>query len=86
MAKGGGCVIEVRVPKFGMSTVEVDIMAVFVTAGNHVNAGDPLVEIESEKATMVIESEHAGVVREVLVAEDDISNVGDVICRLDLDA
>lgn len=77
--------IEVRVPKFGMSTVEVDIMAVLVRAGDHVNVGDPLVEIESEKATMVVQSEHAGVVCEVLVAQDDISNVGDVICRLDPD-
>ena len=75
--------IEVNIPKMGMSTVEVDILAVLVEAGARVAPGDPLVEVESEKATFVIESEWAGVVVEIRVAAGDEREVGDVVLTID---
>ncbi len=76
--------IDVHIPKAGMSTVEVDVIAVRVAAGDTVEAGTVLIEVESEKATFEVEAGHAGTVREVLVEEGDEAKVGDVIARIEL--
>jgi pyruvate/2-oxoglutarate dehydrogenase complex dihydrolipoamide acyltransferase (E2) component len=78
--------IDVHIPKFGMSTVEVDVTEVLVTPGDRVQVGTPLITIETEKAQAVIESEHVGTVVEVLVKVDEVYEVGDVFCRVELDA
>lgn len=78
--------IDVHIPKFGMSTVEVDVTAVLVKPGDHVNVGHGLIEIESEKAMTIVEADVAGTVREVLVGVDDVARVGDVFCRIEPDA
>jgi pyruvate/2-oxoglutarate dehydrogenase complex dihydrolipoamide acyltransferase (E2) component len=77
---------EVRIPKMGMSTVEVDVLRVLVRPGQHVAQGDILVEVESEKANYEIEAEVGGTVTEVLVDEGDVKEVGDVIARIEEDA
>lgn len=73
---------EVRVPKLGMSTVEVDVVEWLVREGQEIQVGDPLVRLESEKATVVLESEYAGVLAEVLVRENETTTVGSVLCRI----
>ena len=75
--------IDVHIPKMGMSTVEVDVVAVHVTVGDTVEPSTILIEVESEKANFEVEAGHAGTVREVLVAEGDEAIVGDVIVRLE---
>jgi len=52
--------VEVRVPKLGMDTTEALVGAWLVQEGELVNAGTPLLELESEKVNFVVESEHAG--------------------------
>ena len=76
-------VIDVHIPKMGMSTVEVDVVAVHVGVGDTVEPSTILIEVESEKANFEVEAGHAGTVREVLVAEGDEATVGDVIVRLE---
>jgi len=76
-------VIDVHIPKAGMSTVEVDVVAVHVAVGDAVEAETVLIEVESEKATFDVEAGRAGTVRELLVAEGDEANVGDVIARIE---
>jgi len=76
-------VIDVHIPKMGMSTVEVDVVAVHVSVGDTVEPSTILIEVESEKANFEIEAGNAGTVREVLVAEGDEAMVGDVIVRLE---
>ncbi len=75
--------IDVHIPKMGMSTVEVDVVAVHVSVGDTVEPSTILIEVESEKANFEVEAGHAGTVREVLVAEGDEAMVGDVIVRLE---
>jgi len=70
----------------GMSTVEVDIITVHVKPGDRIAVGQPLVEVESEKATFVIDAEVAGVVADVLVGEGDIREVGDIVLVVDEDS
>ena len=76
-------VIDVHIPKMGMSTIEVDVVAVHVSVGDAVEPSTILIEVESEKANFEVEAGHAGTVREVLVAEGDEAAVGDVIVRLE---
>lgn len=75
--------IEVQIPKAGMSTVEVEVIAVLVEVGQAVSGGDGLVEVEGDKAAFTIEAEVDGVVTEILVSEGDERQVGDVVVRLD---
>jgi len=73
---------ELTVPKMGMDTTEVEILKWIVKVGDNVKRGDPIVEIEFEKATTEIESDVSGVIEEILFKEGDIVNVGSVICRI----
>ena len=75
--------IDVHVPKMGMTTVEVDVVAVHVKPGDVVKPGDDLVDVEGDKATFTIEAEVAGTVAEVLVAVGDEREVGDVVVRIE---
>lgn len=74
--------IEVRIPKMGASTVDVDLTKWHVAVGASVVPGQVLAEVESEKTNIEIEAEASGVVEEILVEEGAISEVGTVICRI----
>ncbi|MCL6443100.1 MAG: hypothetical protein K6T83_06545 [Alicyclobacillus sp.] len=77
--------IEIVIPKMGMSTVEVDILEWFVQAGDHIVPGEPLVEVESEKSTFIIQAEVAGKIHEICLQAGDSARVGDVVCRVQPD-
>ena len=74
---------DVHIPKMGMSTVEVDVLAVHVAEGDAVEAGDVLFEIEGDKTTFEVEAPVAGVVGEVLVREGAVQCVGDLAVRIE---
>ena len=73
---------EIRIPKSGMSTVEVDITELFVEVGQSVAIGDSNADIDTEKVTMTLEADVAGTVTQILVAAGDSREVGDVVCVL----
>ncbi len=75
--------IDMKIPKMGMSTVEVDVIKWRVAAGDKVKAGQVLVEIESEKATMEMEAEVSGTVIEILVPDGEVTKVGTIVCRIE---
>jgi len=58
----------IRVPDVG-DAQDITIIEIAVKAGDNVAAGDLLVVVESDKASMEIPSPRAGTVREVLVSE-----------------
>lgn len=72
---------EVKVPDIGDFGV-VPIIEVHVGAGDQVNAEDPLVTLESDKATMDIPAPVAGEVAEVLVKVGDEVSEGSLILLL----
>lgn len=74
---------DVHIPKMGMSTVEVEILAVMVAVGDTVAAGDSVVEVEGDKATFEVEAGVAGTVAEILVSEGQECAVGDVVARIE---
>ena len=72
---------EVKVPDIG-DFGAVPIIEVHVSAGDQVNAEDPLVTLESDKATMDIPAPAAGSVAEVLVKVGDEVSEGSPILLL----
>jgi pyruvate/2-oxoglutarate dehydrogenase complex dihydrolipoamide acyltransferase (E2) component len=77
---------EIRIPKLGMDTLECDIKAWLVKAGDRVSPGTPLLEVETEKADVVIEAEVAGVVREISSPAGRTVPVGSVVGFIDENA
>src|ERR1700758_97011 len=73
---------DVSVPDLG-DFADVPVIEIHVTAGDVVNAEDPLVTLESDKATMDIPSPAAGTVRELRVKVGDLVSRGSVILSLD---
>ncbi|SMX26653.1 Dihydrolipoyllysine-residue acetyltransferase component of pyruvate dehydrogenase complex [Pelagimonas phthalicica] len=70
--------VDVTVPDIGDFT-DVPVVAVLVSVGDTVAEEDPLIEIESDKATMEVPSPVAGVVKEIKVAEGDNVSEGTLI-------
>ncbi len=62
---------------------DVEVIEILVQPGDRVEAEDPLITLESDKASMEIPSPQAGVVGEVKVAIGDKINEGDLIVTLD---
>jgi pyruvate dehydrogenase E2 component (dihydrolipoamide acetyltransferase) len=80
-AVGADEVVEVRVPDIG-DFKDVDVIAVMVAAGDRVNAEDPLITLESDKATMDVPAPSAGVVRELKIKAGDKVSEGSLILTL----
>ncbi|MEL6280881.1 MAG: biotin/lipoyl-containing protein, partial [Pseudomonadota bacterium] len=55
--------IEVKVPDIGDFT-DVPVISILVSVGDRIEKEDPLVELESDKATMEVPSPAAGTVGE----------------------
>jgi pyruvate dehydrogenase E2 component (dihydrolipoamide acetyltransferase) len=72
---------EVRVPDIGNFT-DVPIIEVHVAPGDKVNAEDPLLTLESDKATLDVPAPSAGTVGEVLVKVGDTVSEGSPILML----
>ena len=74
--------MDVKVPDIGDFS-EVPVVSILVSVGDQVDAEDPLIELESDKATMEVPSPAAGTVKEVKVAEGDNVSEGSVILVLE---
>jgi len=70
--------MEIKVPDIGDFDA-VPVVAILVSVGDTVAEEDPLIELESDKATMEVPSPAAGVVKEIKVAEGDTVGEGAVI-------
>ena len=75
-------VTELMVPDIG-GFVGVAIVSVFVKNGDVVEKDAPLVELESEKATMEVPAVYAGRIRDVKVREGDKVSQGDVLAIIE---
>jgi len=78
-------VVDIKVPDIG-DFADVPVIGVMVKPGDTVAAEDPLLELESDKATMEVPAPEAGEVVEVLVKEGDTVSEGTLIVRLSSDA
>lgn len=75
-------VIEVKIPDIG-DFADVEVIELLVAPGDQVAAEDPLLTLESDKATMEVPSPASGVVREMNIAVGDRVSEGSLVARLD---
>ncbi|UXY14670.1 dihydrolipoyl dehydrogenase [Chitiniphilus purpureus] len=78
-------IIELKVPDIG-DHGNVDVIEVFVTAGDSVAAEQSLITLETDKATMEVPAISAGVIKEVKVKVGDKVSEGSVIALLEATA
>jgi dihydrolipoamide dehydrogenase len=74
--------MEVKVPDIG-DFEDVPVIEILVAAGDEVTAEQPLVTLESDKATMDVPSPFAGTVKEVLVSLNDKVSEGSPLLQLE---
>lgn len=77
--------IEVKVPDIG-DFAEVPVVSILVSVGDVIAEEDPIIELESDKATMEVPSSAAGKVLEIKVAEGDNIGEGAVVLILEGEA
>jgi len=74
--------VEIRVPDIG-DFKSIPIIEIHVSQGGSVNAEDPLITLESDKATMDVPAPQAGTVAELKVKVGDRVSEGDLILMLE---
>src|SRR5690606_24344659 len=74
---------DVKVPAAGESISEVIIGSWLKSVGDRVAADEPIVEVETDKATLEVPAPVAGVLTEQLYAPGDTVAVGAVVARID---
>ena len=75
--------IQIKVPPLGESIVEATISRWLRNEGDAVAAGDPLVELETDKITVEVPALKAGVLTKRLRAEGDVVKVDELLGELD---
>jgi len=73
---------EVKVPQVGESITEVFIGTWLKQEGDSVNVDDPLVEVETDKATLEVPASVSGVLTKILKNEGDSATIGEVIAQI----
>ncbi|MFD1795236.1 dihydrolipoyllysine-residue acetyltransferase [Paracoccus aurantiacus] len=74
--------VEVNVPDIG-DFKDVPVITVLVKVGDTIAAEDPLIELESDKATMEVPSPVAGCIASIVVKEGDRVSEGSVILTVE---
>ncbi len=73
---------EIVMPRLSDSMEEGTVLRWLKSEGEEVAVGDELVEIETDKANMVYESDAAGTLIEIVANEGDTLGIGEVIARV----
>ncbi len=73
---------ELKLPDVGDNIEQGTVVTVLVKAGDSVSAGQPIIEIETDKAVIEVPAEAAGTVEAVNVTVGDTVKVGGVIATL----
>ncbi len=74
---------EFKLPELGENIESGDLVRLMIKPGDSVAAGQPVMELETDKAVVEVPSSIGGVVREIKVKEGQRVKVGEVIFILD---
>lgn len=75
--------VEIKLPEVGENIEKATVVRVLVQKGDTVKKEQPLLEIETDKATVEVPAEVAGVVAEVLVREGEEVEIGATIFKIE---
>jgi 2-oxoglutarate dehydrogenase E2 component (dihydrolipoamide succinyltransferase) len=76
-------IIDITVPDLGESINEVEIGEWLVKIDDSVETDDPLVAIESEKASVEVPAPQGGVLVEIIKQQGEAAEIGELIGRID---
>ena len=82
-AANGGGVYQFKLPDIGEGIAEGEIVKWFVKAGDTINEDDTLLEVQNDKSVEEIPSPVTGTVKNIIVSEGTVANVGDVLVEID---
>jgi pyruvate/2-oxoglutarate dehydrogenase complex dihydrolipoamide acyltransferase (E2) component len=68
--------VPVLVPQLGNEITEAQVDAWLKAPGDRVSAGDQIVTITTPKVTMEIEAPASGVLKEIVIGQDELAEVG----------
>lgn len=74
--------IEIKVPELAESISEGTVASWLKQPGDHVEKGEAIVELETDKVNIEVPADDSGVLEEQLAGEGDTVQVGQVIARL----
>jgi pyruvate dehydrogenase E2 component (dihydrolipoamide acetyltransferase) len=74
---------EFKLPELGENISQGDLVRLMIAPGTKVSEGQPVMELETDKAVVEVPSSVSGVVKEVKVKEGDKIKVGQVIFTLE---
>ncbi|TCI65784.1 2-oxoglutarate dehydrogenase complex dihydrolipoyllysine-residue succinyltransferase [Exiguobacterium sp. SH0S2] len=74
--------IEIKVPELAESITEGTVASWLKQPGDHVEKGEAIVELETDKVNIEVPSDESGTLEEQLAGEGDTVQVGQVIARL----
>jgi pyruvate dehydrogenase E2 component (dihydrolipoamide acetyltransferase) len=74
---------EFKLPELGENITQGDLVRLMISPGNKVSEGQPVMELETDKAVIEVPSSISGVVKEVRVKQGDKIKVGQVIFTLE---
>jgi len=75
-------IVEIKVPSPGESISEVEIASWLVEDGDYVEKDQEIAEVESDKATLPLIAEKAGMIK-ILAGTGETINVGEIVCSID---
>ncbi len=78
-------ILEMKVPSPGESITEVEIASWLVKDGDYVEKDQAIAEVDSDKATLELPAEMAGIIT-LKANEGDTVQVGEIVCLIDTSA
>ena len=70
---------KIRMPALGQTSDELRILRWLKTEGEAVKAGEPLLEVETDKATLEVEAAVAGILLRIVCPAEESAESGSVI-------
>lgn len=75
---------EIAVPEMGEGVTEIAVVRWLKGVGDEIRVNEPIVAIETDKASMEIDAPFSGKLVEILVQEGDSPEIGEPIARVEV--
>ena len=75
--------MEIRLPALGENIDSATVTKVLVKIGQSITKDQPILELDTEKASVDVPAPQSGTVKEIRVKEGDTLNVGQVVLTLE---
>src|SRR5262252_5931147 len=74
---------EIKLPELGESIDSATVTRILVKVGETVKVEQPILEVDTDKASVDVPASSAGSIKEIRVKEGDVINVGQVVMTIE---